>query len=315
MANFDYSSFKNFDSAISAEKDNKPKNKCDVGYFSINDGEEAIVRFIYSSAKEFDIVTVHNVKVGKVWRKISCLRDDATKPLNVCPLCEHGTPTSSRFFIKLLHYVKDENGKIVAKPEIANFPQAGHADTLAKYIEEFGDLKNSVFKIRRTGTKTDTKYSIEYANPVKYTEEAGYTKDFSAFNNLDLAHHDYQNKTFDDMKTYLETGDFPYKKKSETSKKEEVAEALDTSELSVKASDLQSEDDVNTYLENRAVEETPKAVEVDIPHTPSAPVVEKPVAPAPVVETKSETVAETTTTNTAVRRPRRSYDFIEGNNQ
>lgn len=93
---------------------NSPSNKTEgnrVGYFNLkNDQDEAIVRFAYSSSQEFDLVGVHTIKVGNAYRKINCLRTPHD-PLEVCPLCASGAKTASKFFVKLIEYVKDEMDK------------------------------------------------------------------------------------------------------------------------------------------------------------------------------------------------------------
>ena len=212
MASYSYDTYEDFKKST---KTNSFKPRSKVGYFKLNEGEEAIVRFNYSSPKEFNIVTVHNVKVGDKYRKVSCLRKDGREPLDNCPLCARGDKVSTRFFVKLIHYTKDETGKVIATPEVANLPKK-YADTLANLIQEYGDLKESLFKVKKTGSGLETQYSFFYANPAIYKEELGYTKDFSDFNDLDLAHHDYVEKSKEDIEEYFKTGEFPYRKVEES---------------------------------------------------------------------------------------------------
>ena len=88
MAKYSYDTYEDLRKS-NQQQSRQPKER-KVGYFKINDGEEAIVRFNYSSPKEFDIVTIHNIKVGDRFRKVSCLRVDGREPLDNCPLCAKG---------------------------------------------------------------------------------------------------------------------------------------------------------------------------------------------------------------------------------
>ena len=224
MAKYSYETFADLKKANSQ---NNTRPKSPVGYFKLNDGEEAIVRFNYSSLSEFDIVTIHNVKVGDKFRKVSCLRVDGREPLDNCPLCAKGEPVNTRFFVKLIHYKKDETGKVVATPEVANFPKR-YVDVISQLMNEYGDLRDHIFKITKSGSGLQTTYSILFANPSIYKEELGYVKDFSAFasDKFDLAHHDYLEKSKEDIEEYLRTGEFPYHKQAQTVETQSVPGSL-----------------------------------------------------------------------------------------
>ena len=44
--------------------------KSKFSFFSLkNDGDEAVVRFIYNSAEEFDLVNTHVLKIGDKYKK------------------------------------------------------------------------------------------------------------------------------------------------------------------------------------------------------------------------------------------------------
>ena len=279
MAKYSYETYEDLRKS-NQQQPRQPKER-KVGYFRLNDGEEALVRFDYSLPREFDIVTIHTVKVGDKYRKVSCLRTDGREPLDNCPLCAKGEKVSSRFFAKLIHYTKDETGKVIATPEVANFPKK-FADKLVGFINEYGDLKDILVKVKRRGAGMDTEYDPVFANPAIYKEELGYTKDFSAFDNFDLAHHSYVEKSKEDIEEYLKTGDFPYHKQEATSTKEEKIEL-----------DLPDDD-------------TPEKVFGYVAPTQK-------VAPQPAPQpnrTYTETKPNTpTTSDTITARPRRTYDF------
>lgn len=194
------------------QKENKtPKAmKTNVGYFKLsNDKDEAIVRFVYDDVSQFNLVHVHSINIDGMYRRISCIRSPFD-PIEKCPLCNSGERLFSKFYVKLIEYTKDENGNIVIVPKVWERPES-FASVLATYLQEYGDLKDCVFKIIREGAKNDLKttYQVMLQNPMKYREEDGFKKDFSAFNNFDLAHHSYKNKTKEELEEYVKTGVMP----------------------------------------------------------------------------------------------------------
>ena len=270
MAKYSYDTYEDL---RKSNQNNQQRPKSKVGYFRLKDGEEAVVRFAYSSPKEFDIVTVHNVKVGNGYRKVSCLRT-GREPLENCPFCAKGEKVSSKFFAKLIHYTKDENGRVIATPEVACFAKR-KADELVNFIQEYGDLRDILIKIRRTGSGLDTEYSFVFANPAIYKEELGYVKDFKDFEGLDLAHHSYVEKSKEDIEEYLKTGDFPFHKNEQV--KEQSVE-------SVIGPDLPDDDNYEKFLGQ--IEQ-----------------------PKPQVTQNVPTHQTTQTSDTITNRPRRTYDF------
>lgn len=187
-----------------------------VGYFKLQPGGRAIVRFAYKSAREIEIATIHDVDIKDMHRQVLCIRD-AKEPLDNCPLCASGKPIKSRAYVKLLRYELDAQDRVVAiHPEVANWPKK-YADTLALRNNEYGDLQDSLFVVTRQGAKLETTYDITYANPMKYNEANGFVKDFSAFDDFDLAHHSYLEKSKEDMEEFLQSGEFPFRKKTNES--------------------------------------------------------------------------------------------------
>lgn len=200
-------------SDMKKESTSTNKRERRVGYFKLQPGEKAIVRFVYAEPKEFEIATVHEVKVQDKFRTVVCLRS-AKDDISVCPLCAQGTPLKARFYAKLLHYVVDEKGQVKVVPEVANWSKK-YADILRARFQEYGDLRDNLFTVTRIGTGMDTSYDIQYANPVKYSEANGYVKDFSAFEDFDLSHHSYTEKTKEEIEEFLQTGDFPMRKRED----------------------------------------------------------------------------------------------------
>ena len=157
-----------------------------VGFFSLkNDGDEAVVRFAYSSPEEFEVYTVHPVSIEGKFRKVNCI-NDLRAGIHNCPLCEAGIQLQNKFYIKLIEYVRDENNNIVPQARIWERPTS-YLQRLTNLFTEYGDLRNCVFKIKRNGEKGSMKtdYSFMFGNPTIYNDNL-YVKDFSEFDNYSV---------------------------------------------------------------------------------------------------------------------------------
>ena len=180
-----------------------------VNFFSLkNDGEEAIVRFNYDTPKEFDMETVHSIKQGNKYLKVSCNKD-WHDPTSHCALCDAGDRVATKFFAKLLVYTQDQGGRVVANAVVWERPYS-FAKTLAEYYNEYGSLKDLVFKIKRHGAagSMETYYDLIVPNQMVYKPEI-YVKDFSAFDDFKLEGVSYKVKTNEEMAYYLDNGEFP----------------------------------------------------------------------------------------------------------
>ena len=211
MAKFGYDVYTN---AQTQSNENRSK----VGYFKLaNDGDEAIVRFVYSNASQFDLETVHKVQIGNQFRRVACLRGPL-EPIDNCPLCKANIKTERKFYVKLVEYVpvKDNAGNIVgiqAVPKVWERPASGKNDfvkIIKAYLDEYGDLTQMVFKVKRFGVagSLQTTYEVIPANQQMYPENV-YVKDFSGFSDLDLAHHSFMSKNANELNEFLRTGKFP----------------------------------------------------------------------------------------------------------
>ena len=192
MAQFSYQDYQN-------QQSNTPVQGQGVSYFALkNDGDEAVVRFAYSSPEQFDLMSVHVMNIDGRMRRVNCLRTPH-EPLAKCPLCAAQEKVYQKFYVKLLEYVKDENGNVVAMPRIWERP-ASFAKTLNGYFNEYGDVSECIFKVKRYGAKgsTDTKYEVMFANPAIYKSEI-YLKDFSAFETYSLTKYVVLDKTAEEL--------------------------------------------------------------------------------------------------------------------
>lgn len=78
------------------------------GFFTLkDDGDSALVRFLYEDKEDLYGYSVHEVEVGNGTRYVDCLREEGDKP-HVCPLCSDGHRPVGRFFLKLMNEETDE---------------------------------------------------------------------------------------------------------------------------------------------------------------------------------------------------------------
>ena len=197
-----------FDSAM-AENSSNSQQQNGVGFFTLkNDGDYAIVRFMEGSVNDFDLLTVHDVKVNDKYRKLNCLRN-ANEPIENCPGCKANLKVSTKIFIHLLQYEQDENGAIVAKPKVWE-RSLFYANQLKDLIINYGDLKNCIFKITRNGKPGDMKttYNIMYCPPHMYPPE-NYPLQPELFDNYSVLGSVVLDKTPQEIEMFLTTGTFP----------------------------------------------------------------------------------------------------------
>lgn len=174
-----------------------------VSYFSLKkDQDEAIVRFMIDSPEDFDIVVVHQAKVGNFNRSVNCIRS-AQDPIENCPLCEAGYKIGFRFYIRLIEYLPDEQGNIVGVPKIWE-RSSMYVQTFNDLLQEYGKLSDCVFKVKRNGAtgSKDTVYSILFANQRLY-EGPEYAKIPDAFKGYKVLGHAVVNKNFEELQALL----------------------------------------------------------------------------------------------------------------
>ena len=184
-----------------------------VGFFSLkNDGDSAVVRFMYDdiASLEASSFSVHDVVVNQKHRKVSCLREPE-EPFNKCPLCASGNAAKQKFFIHLVQYVLNPTtGQIEAQPKIWE-RSVSYAFKLRDFLNEYGPLSQVLFKITRKGAagSTDTDYNIMFLyNPEVYNE-VNYPILLDAFKDHKILGGLVMQKTFDEVNTFITTGEFP----------------------------------------------------------------------------------------------------------
>lgn len=182
MAQFSYAEWQAQQAArkpSNAAKEDRPKVHF-INEFIKGDGDVVVVRFPYTSKDDIMYETTHLVQFpgDKYKKRVRCSGKD-------CPLCADNVKVDVRVFVKAIAYVADDNGKIQLLPAIWDRPAAFAGIDLANLMEEYGDLSQCLFKIKRNGQKLDTRYTISYvANKVVYNPEV-YKPDFSVLDGID----------------------------------------------------------------------------------------------------------------------------------
>ena len=185
-------------------------NNDGIKLFSLkNDGDEAVVRIMHDNVADFDIISTHPVKIGDRTRKVSCIRDPR-EPIDNCPLCKSGAKIQQRFFIHMIQYKQEADGRITPVPCVWERAAGEYATKLKTLIDEYGPLSDLVFKVRRNGKagSMDTTYEILYANPNIYRAEL-YPKDTKPFENYTAFGKIVLDKTFEEISEFISTGSFP----------------------------------------------------------------------------------------------------------
>lgn len=131
-----------------------------VGEFIKNDGDVAIVRFPYRSMSDITFETTHAVDYpgSKYKKRVSCGGDG-------CPICANGIKIDTRVFVKCLAYVADDSGNMARYNAVWDRPSAFADIDIKNLINEYGDLTKCLFKVRRNGTGTATRYTISIVLP------------------------------------------------------------------------------------------------------------------------------------------------------
>lgn len=213
MSTFSYNDYAKATQAA-ANKGNSPK----VGWFKLaNDGDEALVRFNISSVEDLKFATIHQLGASTKWMKVSCLNDFGSTEQK-CPLCQRVAAgdtsigkAANRVYIEMLVSYKDKTtGQWSTPIPVVWDKPAGFAREIATKLQNFGDLKQNLFKITRNGKAGDLKttYPMDYAVPAIFKPEM-IPADFSAFENFKVNKHSYWEKSLEEIQTFLSTGAFP----------------------------------------------------------------------------------------------------------
>ena len=251
-------------------------NTVKIGFFKLpKDGDEALVRINLSDINSLDFANVHKPAFGKKFEglgtgftPVSCLNEVGSYSDN-CPFCKAvaaGNDTIGKavksVYVKMLVAYKDAStGQWSAAVPVVWERPAGFSKELAAKLTDYKDLTQHVFKVRRIGTSTDTRYSLDYIPMLDKPELV--STDFSAFNNFDIAKHSYWVKPAEDIQCFVDNGVF---KEPENGKNDKLETKPDGSKVGGAP-----------VFENPAEE---KAVEKALNMEPEAPAQQAAPAPA-----------------------------------
>ena len=192
-------------------------NNYPVKFFNLKNGEDAIVRILVDSPEDFDIRTVHSVKMDgwQYGRNVNCIMENGDS--RTCPLCSKGEKLIQKLYIKLLRYTTTPDGKIEITPmvwERNRFDKTFGTQPLANHITSYGPLSDIICRISRSGEGLNTVYTPTFGLNVMPNSKAIYrddlyVKDTSLFGNFDVLGVSILDKNYSELSHFVQTGTFP----------------------------------------------------------------------------------------------------------
>lgn len=124
--------------------------------FLKEEDDVAIIRFPYRSMDDITYTATHKVPMpgAPYGRRIRCTETPD------CELCAQKLKIEERVFLKFLTYTVDETGAVVLNCTVWDRPAAFADLDLKGLIAEYGDLSKCLFKIKRVGSGTNTRYNF-----------------------------------------------------------------------------------------------------------------------------------------------------------
>lgn len=196
-------------------EDSKHYGEDNGSFFSLaNDGDSAIVRFVYGNAGEFSGNSVHEVTINGSKRYVDCLRS-YSDPLDNCPFCKASIKLVAKYFIKLFNEDADESQCWDRSRKFG--------DRVSGILAEHQNILACRFKITRDGVANDpnTKYEIEYVDEDETTFE-DIPEPVEVEGKVILI------KTAEEMLYYIENGIFPSTEEESSNEKSKRNPAKDS---------------------------------------------------------------------------------------
>ena len=182
MARFSYEESENYGSSKS-------------NFFTLKDDKDIkVIRFLYNDMNDISGVSCHEVKVGDKTIDVECLRA-YNEPVSKCPLCEAEYRTKAMLFVPV-YDVEEKETKIWSRGK-------KFFDKLSSLCSRYRPLVGTPFEVERNGKKGDTSTTYEMF-PLKSDDSR--IEDFPEINPEGTA---FQVKTYEELKEYLRTGQFP----------------------------------------------------------------------------------------------------------
>ena len=192
-----------------------------VNYFKLAEGASCLVRINVGSVEDLVVYTVHKPVFGKQFEGlknpfagISCYNEIGNYSGETCPLCKAVTEGHSviskadkLIYVQMLvSYLDPTKGQYTTAVPTIWERKASFCNELVGKIANYGDLRNVVFKLSRTGTGVSTRYTLDYV-PMLDKEEY-IPNDFSGFNDFKPEKVCFYEKDLNEINNYLVTGHF-----------------------------------------------------------------------------------------------------------
>jgi hypothetical protein len=194
-----------------------------VKFFSLKDGEDAIVRILIDSDEDFDVRTVHSVKVegSQYGKNVNCIMTNGDA--RTCPLCSKGEKLIQKLYIKMLRYATGPDGKVTITPVIwerSRFDKNFGTQALKNYRKDYPCLSDVICRITRSGEGLNTTYTATFGLNIMPNSKAIYrddiyVKDTSLFGDFDVLGTTIMDKTYEELETFIERGSFPPRNNAE----------------------------------------------------------------------------------------------------
>lgn len=177
-------------------------------YFSLkDDGDTAVIRFLYNDINDVQGVAVHSIQVGDRTIDVECLRA-YDEPVDNCPLCAAGIKQNAKIFIP----VYDEDAK---ESKIWTRGKSYFGE-LSSLCARYNPLVSTPIEIERIGKKGDTNTKYQ---PYPRQSDNKRIEDFPEVNPEGTC---FQVKTYEELEEYLQTGSFPEDNQSATRNRQQI---------------------------------------------------------------------------------------------
>lgn len=179
-------------------------------YFSLkDDGDIAKIRFLLNNLNDLQGVAVHEVQVGDKKIDVECLRA-YNEPVSKCPLCEAGYRQVAKLFIPV-YDIGSKESKIWNRGRT-------FFNKLSSLCSRYNPLVATPFEVERVGKKGDTNTTYE-----TYPMQSDNAK-VTDFPEIKAERICFQQKTYDELMRYLQTGMFEENQsRTNTTRHEEFA--------------------------------------------------------------------------------------------
>lgn len=164
-------------------------------FFSLrDDGDSALVRFMYNDIDDVQLDVVHEVEVNGKKRFVNCIRS-YNDPMDACPLCKSGNMAKVKMFVPVYDC---ESGQVKIWQRGKTF-----ASQIAGLMDEYQPLVGTPIKVKRNGKKGDqgTTYQM-----------FGRSSDGTKLSDLPEAPNLYggmiMEKSFNELNNFVESGSF-----------------------------------------------------------------------------------------------------------